>query len=229
MTARPGLRSKRGNPEGSDRYRQRLITGLASALAEKELGATTVADIVRHAHVSKRTFYEHFADKRECFAALAMSITDQMVEVIDQADRARGHLGGQGPGRVPDLHAGGRLQPAADADAGAGGAGRRPRGAAGAPAGLQGRTPRRSCACPSRRRSERADVRPISPAVATAIVAGINELMLEVVEEGRAERLTEVVDAAFELIYAVAVTAAAEPGLTVYAAVCRAQSSYSAA
>ena len=43
--------------------------------------------------------------------------------------------------------------------------------------------------------AERADVRPISPAVATAIVAGINELMLEAVEEGRAERLTEVVDA----------------------------------
>ena len=62
-----------------------MINGLASALAEKELGATTVADIVRHAHVSKRTFYEHFADKRECFAALAMSITDQMLGVIDQA------------------------------------------------------------------------------------------------------------------------------------------------
>ena len=30
--------------------------------------------------------------------------------------------------------------------------------------------------------------------------------MLEVVEEGRAERLTEVADAAFEIIYAVAVT-----------------------
>ena len=51
----------------------------------------------------------------------------------------------------------------------------------------------------------------MSPAVATAIVAGINELMLEVVEEGRADRLTEVVDAAFEIIYAVAVTRPAQP------------------
>ena len=58
---------------------------------------------------------------------------------------------------------------------------------------------------------ERPDLRPISHSVATAIVAGINELMLEVVEEGRAERLTEVVDAAFEIIYAVAVTAPPTP------------------
>ena len=30
----------------------------------------TIADVVRVARVSKRTFYEHFADKEACFLAL---------------------------------------------------------------------------------------------------------------------------------------------------------------
>ena len=49
---------------------RRLLDGLAEAVREKGLRATQINDIVRHARVSKRTFYECFADKEACFAEL---------------------------------------------------------------------------------------------------------------------------------------------------------------
>jgi hypothetical protein len=45
--------------------------------------------------------------------------------------------------------------------------------------------------------------RALTPALATAVVGGLNELMLEAVEAGRAERIGELADAATELIRAV--------------------------
>jgi hypothetical protein len=52
-------------------------------------------------------------------------------------------------------------------------------------------------------RRQNLELRPISPAVSTAIVGGINELMLLAVEEGRARELTGLSDTATELIRAV--------------------------
>ena len=49
--------------------RERLIAGLAEAVAENGYAGTTIAHITRHAAVSRRTFYEHFASKDECFIA----------------------------------------------------------------------------------------------------------------------------------------------------------------
>jgi AcrR family transcriptional regulator len=48
----------------------RLLHALAEVAADKGLAAVTVADVVRVAGVSKRTFYEHFADKESCFLTL---------------------------------------------------------------------------------------------------------------------------------------------------------------
>lgn len=48
----------------------RLLQALAEVAADKGLAAVTVADVVRVAGVSKRTFYEHFADKEGCFLTL---------------------------------------------------------------------------------------------------------------------------------------------------------------
>ena len=47
-------------------YAERLLHGLALSIAEKGYVNTTIADIVRHAKVSRRTFYECFVDKRAC-------------------------------------------------------------------------------------------------------------------------------------------------------------------
>ena len=49
--------------------RSRLLDGMVHAVAERGYGAATVADALRHAGVSRATFYEHFADKEDCFCA----------------------------------------------------------------------------------------------------------------------------------------------------------------
>jgi AcrR family transcriptional regulator len=49
---------------------RRLLDGLAEAIREQGLWRTQINDIVRNARVSKRTFYECFADKEACFAQL---------------------------------------------------------------------------------------------------------------------------------------------------------------
>jgi AcrR family transcriptional regulator len=68
--------------------RERLIAGLAEAVAEKGYGGTTIADITRHAAVSRRTFYEHFEGKDECFVAAFDTVTEQMRERVDEAFKA---------------------------------------------------------------------------------------------------------------------------------------------
>ena len=44
-------------------FRRRLLDGLAASIEERGYRETTVADIVRHARTSKRTFYDHFPTK----------------------------------------------------------------------------------------------------------------------------------------------------------------------
>jgi AcrR family transcriptional regulator len=47
--------------------RARIFDAVVRAVAQKGYAATTVADIIAHAHISRRTFYEHFSDKEEGF------------------------------------------------------------------------------------------------------------------------------------------------------------------
>ena len=49
--------------------RARLLEAVGRAVADKGYAAATIDDIVRGAGVSKKTFYEHFADKEGCFLA----------------------------------------------------------------------------------------------------------------------------------------------------------------
>jgi AcrR family transcriptional regulator len=65
--------------------RQDLTSGLAAAVAEKGYAASTIADIVTHARVSKRTFYEHFADKEECLMALYAQGAQELLGVLAAA------------------------------------------------------------------------------------------------------------------------------------------------
>lgn len=59
-----------GEAVGGDPFRQRLLDGLAASISERGYRASTVADVVRYARTSKRTFYDHFAGKQECFLEL---------------------------------------------------------------------------------------------------------------------------------------------------------------
>lgn len=49
--------------------RQRIIDAMVDSCAEKTYAATTIADIVSRASISRTTFYKRFNGKRECFDA----------------------------------------------------------------------------------------------------------------------------------------------------------------
>jgi AcrR family transcriptional regulator len=75
-------------PSGSDNadeFRRRLLDGLATSIAQVGYRNTTVADIVRRARTSRRTFYEHFADKEACFVALLTNANAEMIRQITAA------------------------------------------------------------------------------------------------------------------------------------------------
>ena len=65
--------------------RERLIAGLAEAIAENGYAGTTIAHITRHAAVSRRTFYEHFSSKDECFVAAYDTVMVELRERVGQA------------------------------------------------------------------------------------------------------------------------------------------------
>lgn len=66
-------------------YRHRLLEGLAQAVAAKGYAETTIADIVREAGVSRRTFYEHFASKSEALIALYEAASHNALKVLQGA------------------------------------------------------------------------------------------------------------------------------------------------
>ena len=53
-----------------DTPRSRLLAALAEAVGERGLPDTTVAEVVRRAGTSRRTFYEHFSDRDDAFLTL---------------------------------------------------------------------------------------------------------------------------------------------------------------
>jgi AcrR family transcriptional regulator len=65
--------------------RQRLIAAMAEAIIEKGYRETTVADVVRIARTSRRTFYEQFSDREHCFLALFEQTTGRTMERIAAA------------------------------------------------------------------------------------------------------------------------------------------------
>ncbi len=65
--------------------RERLIAGLAEAVAENGYAGTTIAHITRHAAVSRRTFYEHFASKDECFIAAYDVVMEELNRRVGEA------------------------------------------------------------------------------------------------------------------------------------------------
>ncbi len=69
----------------SNPYRSRLIEGMAHSVAAKGYADTTVADIVREAGVSKRSFYECFAGKDECLIALYVAASHGALKVLKES------------------------------------------------------------------------------------------------------------------------------------------------
>ena len=72
-------------PAQPDPFRLRLLDGLATSIGERGYRASTVADIVRYARTSKRTFYDQFASKERCFLELLSADVEKLGENITAA------------------------------------------------------------------------------------------------------------------------------------------------
>ena len=65
--------------------RGRMLEAMAIAVAEKGYGATAVADVIARAGVSRKTFYEHFANKEACFLAAYDTGVELLLAEIEDA------------------------------------------------------------------------------------------------------------------------------------------------
>ena len=73
--------------------RARIYGGMIEGIAQRGYSAVTVADVLKLSGVSRRSFYEHFSGKRECFLAVCCIIADRfMARIFDECHSARGSL-----------------------------------------------------------------------------------------------------------------------------------------
>jgi AcrR family transcriptional regulator len=72
-------------PEQMHEHRRRLLQAMGAVAEAKGFVAATIADIVREAGVSKRTFYEHFASKEDCFLALYLAVSAAALRTLKEA------------------------------------------------------------------------------------------------------------------------------------------------
>ncbi len=188
--------------EPPNAYRPRLLEGMAHSVAVKGYADTTVADIVREAGVSKRSFYECFATKADCLIALYEAASHNALKMLGgaidpahewqtQIERAlAAYLGCmmQNPVLMRTLFI-------EILGLGAPGLAARRRvnlEIAGFMLGVINAGPARGM-----------PGAPLSAGMAMAIVGGINELILEYIEQDRVAALHELVQPASELVRAV--------------------------
>lgn len=188
-------------PGAGAEHRARLLDGMARAVATKGYADTTIADIVREASVSRRTFYEHFADKAECLIALYEAASGNAIAVLRAAI---------------DPHSDWQAQVEQAMGAYLSVLSRNPVLlrtlfieilGLGAP-GLAAR--RRAnqhlvdlmLDVVNNRPGERLRKKPLQPAMAMAVVGGINEMVLQAIEQERVGELQALVEPASALLRA---------------------------
>ncbi len=71
--------------ENVNEYRNRLLDGMAASIKARGYAATTIADVVREAGVSRRTFYEHFDGRADCLIALHDGTSEAALRVLQGA------------------------------------------------------------------------------------------------------------------------------------------------
>ena len=81
--------------------RTRLLEAVGRAVAHKGYAAATIEDIVRDAGVSKKTFYEHFSDKLDCFLAAYEAASDELLAHVREAQEAADVGGAPAEGSPP--------------------------------------------------------------------------------------------------------------------------------
>jgi AcrR family transcriptional regulator len=68
-------------PQGAG-HRERLLAAMAASIEEKGYRETFVGDVVRLARTSRRSFYEHFSDREDCFLALFDATNEALIEQV---------------------------------------------------------------------------------------------------------------------------------------------------
>ena len=68
-----------------ENQRERIFYSLAVACAARSYGEVTVRDIIEHAGVSRRTFYDLFHDKEACFIAAYDAVIARLLRAVDAA------------------------------------------------------------------------------------------------------------------------------------------------
>ena len=80
-----GLGRARGTPAAL--VRARIFDAITRAVAEKGYAATTVSDVTARSRISRRTFYENFAGKEDCFLLAYESASQATLRSIAAATR----------------------------------------------------------------------------------------------------------------------------------------------
>jgi AcrR family transcriptional regulator len=173
-------------------------------VSEHGYAAVTIADIVRCSKVSKRTFYEHFADKEACFLATYVAATTIVLANAAAAFEVyrdepwEAQLDASIDAYVTALESNPALTRACLVEIHAAG-----------PRALERRREvhlafakmLRSFA--KRTHRKHPGVQPMSEEMATAVVGGINELLVAQVERGPQNRLPALRETASSLMKAV--------------------------
>ena len=81
-------------PAAPGGFRDRLLLGMAEAIREDgSFRVVTVAEVVRRARTSRRTFYQHFDDRDACFLALFDVVSERLLTTIAEAATGDGPFG----------------------------------------------------------------------------------------------------------------------------------------
>lgn len=194
--AEPGDLQLPADPRG------RLLGGLARAIVEKGYAAATIADVVRHARVSKRTFYEHFSDKEGCYLALYAAVNDHLLAVIRDAVHGDGSWRARVETAARACFSELAAQPALTrtflVEIQAAG----PRALA-ARRAMHDRFADHLRVLSAEAAADEPALTPLSPLLATAVAGGISELMLQAVEGERTSQLADLTGVVTQLIVAV--------------------------
>ncbi len=181
-------------------HRSRLLEGLAQSLREQGLQRTQVGDIVRHAHTSRRTFYECFPDKESAFVELIRESSIAILALVDAAVDPEAPWDAQVDRAIDVYHSALTEDPALTATVSRELPTLGDRGAALQHEGID-RFAQLVVRITNGPRMRRAGVAPVSPDAAVMLIGGIAELIARATRDGRA--LSEVGDTAKAIIKAV--------------------------
>jgi AcrR family transcriptional regulator len=85
LTVLPRGRHAAPRPVVRETQRARMLQAMVQAVADKGYARVAVADVIQRAGVSRKTFYEQFANKEECFLAAYDTGVDGLLAGIDDA------------------------------------------------------------------------------------------------------------------------------------------------